>query len=435
MPHILNLTLLVAEAAIFFLFMAVLFRWRARLGLGVFTCTLATLHFLETYLASAFYVATPFGILSPGSSVLFSGKLMMLLLIYIKEDVASVRQPIYGILAGNILTLLLAYLLRLHDVAILNPASPPQIGFIETMSGLMVWGTTLLFIDSIALVLIYERFARALRHLFVLRVFLALAIVLAIDQIGFYLALRWFLGVPIEAFYSGLIGKIFAALIFAVFAGLYMRFVEREDLKITTPLSNVLQELTYQERFEQLLGHTGRDRTTLLLNGSSFTTDLSRLTKDPATPGEPLNLVLIEVDATAFDEIEQRLGRENSEALLRTVARVLEGAVHDGDEIYRLGRRQFALICNGTDVSALRSVDKARSLLVSRSEPYSTVITLSVGIASRDETNDSGAIFNKAEKALTEARLRGGNQTVMASYDHDDVITSRLAAAPAHPAP
>ncbi|MCY1309359.1 hypothetical protein D9M70_594490 [compost metagenome] len=43
------------------------------------------MHFIETYLAAVFYVQLPFGVISPGSAVLFSGKLMMILLLYVKE--------------------------------------------------------------------------------------------------------------------------------------------------------------------------------------------------------------------------------------------------------------------------------------------------------------------------------------------------------------
>ena len=88
-----------------------------RLGIGAFFCALGVMHFLETYLASIFYVALPFGIVtSPGSTVLFTGKLMLLLLVYIREDAVVVRQPIYGLLIGNLLMVALAFLMRHHDV-------------------------------------------------------------------------------------------------------------------------------------------------------------------------------------------------------------------------------------------------------------------------------------------------------------------------------
>ena len=111
-----NLLLLVGDALIYFAVLAALFRARHRLGIGAFFCALGVMHFIETYLASVFYVALPLGIVtSPGSTVLFTGKLMLLLLVYIREDAVVVRQPIYGLLFGNLLMVGLATLMRHHD--------------------------------------------------------------------------------------------------------------------------------------------------------------------------------------------------------------------------------------------------------------------------------------------------------------------------------
>ena len=86
-----------------FAVLAGLFRVRHRLGIGAFFCALGVMHFIETYLASVFYISLPFGIVtSPGSSVLFTGKLMLLLLVYIRANARVVRQPIYGLLIGNL---------------------------------------------------------------------------------------------------------------------------------------------------------------------------------------------------------------------------------------------------------------------------------------------------------------------------------------------
>jgi hypothetical protein len=106
---------------------------RARLGLGVFVAALGVMHFIETYLAAVFYVQLPFGIVSPGSVVLFSGKLMIILLLYVKEDAATVRQPIYGLLAGNLLTVILSLLLRQHETVSIVPGRSADIAFIDEM--------------------------------------------------------------------------------------------------------------------------------------------------------------------------------------------------------------------------------------------------------------------------------------------------------------
>ena len=99
-----NTLLLFAEALLYFTVFAVLFRLRHRFGFGVFVCALGAMHFLETYLAAVLYLDFPGEIaFSPGSTILFAGKLSMILLVYIREDAAAVRQPIYGLLIGNVM--------------------------------------------------------------------------------------------------------------------------------------------------------------------------------------------------------------------------------------------------------------------------------------------------------------------------------------------
>ena len=51
-----NFGLLLCQALIYFTIMALLFRARRRFGLGLFVCALGVMHFLETYLASVFYI-------------------------------------------------------------------------------------------------------------------------------------------------------------------------------------------------------------------------------------------------------------------------------------------------------------------------------------------------------------------------------------------
>ena len=110
--------------------MAGLFRLRHRFGIGLVFCALGTMHFLETYLAAILYLQLPGAIvISPGSIVLFSGKLAMLLLVYIREDAAAVRQPIYGLLVGNFLMVALVFTMRFHELApCRSPTAPPTSG-------------------------------------------------------------------------------------------------------------------------------------------------------------------------------------------------------------------------------------------------------------------------------------------------------------------
>ena len=219
-----NLLLLAADALVYFVVLAGLFRLRHRLGIGAFFCALGVMHFIETYLASIFYISLPFGIVtSPGSSVLFTGKLMLLLLVYIREDAKVVRQPIYGLLIGNLLMVALAALVRHHTLLPLGPGRLADFGFLDEMGALMVWGTALLFLDCILIILLYEHLRSWLGDRVLARLALAGALVLSFDQLGFYLGLRLLTGAPLSVLVGGWVAKMGAVAIYSVLAGGYLR--------------------------------------------------------------------------------------------------------------------------------------------------------------------------------------------------------------------
>ena len=85
------------------------------------------------YLGNVCYIQLPFGIISPGSTVLFSGKLLIILMLYIKEDAEVVRQPIYGLLFGNFLIVALVFLLQFHEVLPVIAGKEPDLAFVRDM--------------------------------------------------------------------------------------------------------------------------------------------------------------------------------------------------------------------------------------------------------------------------------------------------------------
>ena len=70
------------------------------------------------------------------------------------------RQPIYGLLLGNALTVGLVPCCASTTSSALPGGLAPDIGFIDDMGWLMVWGTTLLYVDAILIILLYERLGR-----------------------------------------------------------------------------------------------------------------------------------------------------------------------------------------------------------------------------------------------------------------------------------
>jgi hypothetical protein len=261
--EIANLTYLVANAIVYFAILSALFRLRSHIGIGAFFCALGVMHFLETYLASVAYLALPFGIIaSPGSTVLFTGKLMMLLLVYIHEDAVVVRQPIYGLLIGNILVVMLAYLMRHHALVPISPERVADLGFLNEMGVLMVWGTGILFIDCILIILLYEKTRAWFGQQVFARLAVSGAVVLTFDQVAFFAGLHVLTGAGLSVLIGGWVGKMGAVAIYTGLVGVYLVYFERREPSGRWPrLGDIFDILTYRERYEDLLAQTKASTT------------------------------------------------------------------------------------------------------------------------------------------------------------------------------
>jgi diguanylate cyclase (GGDEF)-like protein len=416
MATLTNIGLLVAEAVFYFVVMTALFRARRRFGIGLFFCALGTMHFLETYLAAILYVTLPGGmVISPGSAILFSGKLAMLLLVYVREDAATVRQPIYGLLIGNFLMVGLVLLLR-HHVAIPGVSErSPDFAFIDEMGWLMVWGTTLLFLDSLFVVLLYERSAAWFGNRPTARFLLSMMTVLTFDQIGFFTVLYLFLGFPLSAFLGGWLAKMAAAVFYSAAIGLYLRY--GETAVSLTPhrrrLTDVFDMLTYRERYEALLRETGRDALTGLLDRGRFDRDAAALLAESTTRRRPMSLLIIDIDH--FKHVNDLHGHAAGDEALRMIARELHGAVREGDRVYRYGGEEFAVLCDGLPHgTAIIAGERLRLGVAALTiEGVSVPITASVGVASFPEDGASlPALFATADARLYQAKRHGRDRVV-----------------------
>jgi diguanylate cyclase (GGDEF)-like protein len=407
----LNSVLLLAEAVVYFSVMVTLFRFRKRIGLGVFVCALGVMHFLETYLASVFYVALPFGMVSPGSAVMFSGKLVMLLLLYIKEDAATVRQPIYGLLLGNALMIGLVLLLRMHAIAPLPDGRSPDIGFIDEMGWLMVWGTTLLFVDAILIILLYEKLGRYLRQAQFARVLICVACVLTFDQAGFFTALHFVAGAPIAVFFGGWFAKMAAALAFSAMLVAYLKWFEARDIQVPRGLTDVFETLTYRERYEALVEHVGRDGLTGLLHRGRFDSDGEAAVQASLRTARPLSLLIVDVDH--FKSINDRFGHAEGDKVLKAVASVLGEAASAQDQVFRIGGEEFAILSSRPHSVARLFGESIRYAVKASAATSRYGVTVSAGVSTVSETTHCLAdLFALADQRLYKAKSTGRDRVV-----------------------
>lgn len=409
-----GILLLLAQGLTYFGVMAALFRARKVLGLGPFLCALGVMHFLETYLAAVFFVQLPFGVVSPGSTVLFSGKLAIILLFYIREDAEKVREPIYGLLIGNFLMVALVLTLRLYGAPVPLPGYQPDLALINQMGGLMIWGTTLLFLDAIAIILLYEKLHRLLPNSILVRAGASLAIVLTFDQLGFFVGLHLVTGAPWEALMGGWFAKMGGSVFYAALIFAYLNLCERRFIALgPASIPDVFSKLTYRHRYEQLLQIAARDAVTGALTRERFEVMGRDAVDRSLTLNKPLSIALIDVDE--FKRINDSFGHDAGDRVLREVVEAVRSEVRSGDVAFRYGGDEFALLFeNMPHIAAMGLAERIRTSTRRRlAEIIPADITLSIGVAScPDDAVRLHELVKIADAQLYRAKRNGRDQVI-----------------------
>jgi diguanylate cyclase (GGDEF)-like protein len=407
-----NVALLVGDALLYFAVLAGFFRARERLGIGTFFCALGVMHFLETYLASIFYVALPGGIVaSPGSTILFTGKLMLLLLVSIREDAKVVRQPIYGLLIGNLLLFALAFLMRQHWPTALTPDRFPDLGFLDEMGALMVWGTLILFADCILIILLYEKARNWFGSVLLLRLAAVGVAVLSFDQAAFYVGLRLLTGADSTVLIGGWLAKLAAVVLYSALVTVYLMVFERQRVAVAGKaprIGDVFDVLTYRERYEDLLSRSGRDALTGAFDRGRLETHGRSLVARAAVAGNPVSLLLVDIDH--FKSFNDRFGHARGDAVLKQIATEIMATVRSVDPVFRFGGEEFVVLAEGLNADMAVVLGERLRASIAASGDATARVTVSIGISTcATDATDYDSLFEIADRRLYRAKAAGRN--------------------------
>jgi diguanylate cyclase (GGDEF)-like protein len=121
------------------------------------------------------------------------------------------------------------------------------------------------------------------------------------------------------------------------------------------------------------------------------------------------------VDVDRFRPYNEALGHGAGDAVLKTVAGLLAGAVRKVDLVARYGGEEFAVVLARADrATALAAAEKLRDVVAAAALPHPASpaghVTISVGIAVfPDDGRDLGALVDAADSALYAAKRAGRN--------------------------
>ncbi|MDQ3766592.1 MAG: diguanylate cyclase, partial [Actinomycetota bacterium] len=205
---------------------------------------------------------------------------------------------------------------------------------------------------------------------------------------------------------------------------------QREHLRIrvaTTTLFGLLLGIplfyatggrSLSKRHKEAVAESERDPLTQLGNHRAFQEEIRRACRLAESSGEPLSLVLVDVDD--FKQTNDRFGHQYGDDVLVGVARALRSR-RSSDRAYRLGGDEYAILLPHTEVSgALLAANRARAT-VARTNPE---ITLSAGVAQFEPGTSDDTLNERSDAALYEAKRRGRNIAVSFGDMDDPAIVS-----------
>ena len=233
-----------------------LFRLRILFGLGLFYIAIGLFKFMHYFYTQAFAVEILPGInVSIGSTVMYSGVLFSILLIYIREDAVEARKVIYALMIFNIFFAILLYStsLGIGKAGFINRYNLP-LSFFKFNLRALVTETVVLFLDSILIIILYEAFSRLLSSIF-LRIFLTMTIVLVTHSILFSLGISLGKGNFNNYLAASLFSKLIAVPVYSVTFWIYLIYFEKR-LAVKENTRNRLKEIynlfTYRQKIEKL---------------------------------------------------------------------------------------------------------------------------------------------------------------------------------------
>lgn len=169
------------------------------------------------------------------------------------------------------------------------------------------------------------------------------------------------------------------------------------------------------EKLASFEAQRDRDPLTGLLNLSSVKQRLAEeieLSKRELKEGKTIAVLMLDLDG--FKKVNDDLGHEVGNQLIRTTADFLRAGLRKYDIAGRYGGDEFIVVCRNASIGKVETIgERLREGLakVIDESNYPTAVTTSVGISClRADNEDPDTIIKEADDALRTAKATGKNK-------------------------
>ncbi len=192
-----------------------------------------------------------------------------------------------------------------------------------------------------------------------------------------------------------------------------------------------LHDVTDRRVAEEQLRHQAfHDPVTGAANRALLTDQVLAANRRRSRAGGTSALVLLDLDD--FSGVNERLGHDGGDLLLRQVHQRLLAVVRAGDTVARLGGDQFAVLIAQAHEGPDEALAMARRITARLDEPYrisgtSVIIGTSIGVAvASDPAADADELLRDAAVALSHAKAAGRGHVTLFEPAMRDAALDRL---------
>ncbi len=163
-----------------------------------------------------------------------------------------------------------------------------------------------------------------------------------------------------------------------------------------------------QDMDKKLKFLASRDPLTNCYNRRSMLSRLDGFFEQSNNPGHHFSLVLIDVDN--LKHVNDRYGQAVGDDVLRGVAEMITLSVRPGDILARFEGEEFCLLLPKTTINEAQHLAEKCRQRIESDHIAGVSVSVSLGLASSEMSAQSAnGLINKADTALFESKLLGGN--------------------------
>lgn len=190
------------------------------------------------------------------------------------------------------------------------------------------------------------------------------------------------------------------------------QFLPDETRQLEYLLCSLIYPILNALKYKDALESARRDGLTGLYNRSAMDEAVQREIQLAHRHAAPLSLLVMDIDD--FKAVNDRYGHAVGDLVLQCVASAVTTCMRTSDVVARYGGEEFTAVLNNTGhegaVKLARRICRVVEKLRCEAEGHTPQVTLSLGVACLRGQDTAQTLFERADKALYEAKSEGKNQ-------------------------